>query len=284
MRNTEEMLSLIQRVALKLQVKAVAMNGSRANLNAPKDKFQDYDIVYFVNTSQMKQLIQHRDWLDNFGKQLIMQVPGDFEPDQITYDEFFTFLMLFEDGNRIDLGLCPINKIKQWQANDPVGSILYDPKHILPTNLLTNGQTYYQKKPSQLEFDNCCNEFWWVSTYVVKGLVRKELFYASDHFYQNCFQEYLKMVSYLAASNYNYQIDVGKNHKYLLKYVQDAEAKRIRGILNLHDFNSIKKALLTMQKAFNDYASIFAYENNYQYDQLLGERITRYSMQQLNTN
>lgn len=282
MRDTETMLSLIHQVALKLHVKAVAMNGSRTNSSTPKDKFQDYDIVYFVDADQMKQLIQHRNWLDDFGERLIMQVPGDFEPEKITYNDFFTFLMLFEDGNRIDLGLCPVTKIQEWQANDPVGTILYDPEHILPTDLLDDGQIYLQKKPSQLEFNNCCNEFWWVSTYVVKGLARKELFYASDHFYQNCFQEYLKMVSYWVTSQHNYQIDVGKNHKYLLNYISTDEAKKVQGMLNLHNLDVIKESLLAMQSSFNDYAATFAQQNNYQYDQLIGKNVIEYSKQQLN--
>ncbi|GBD61356.1 Aminoglycoside adenylyltransferase [Tetragenococcus halophilus subsp. halophilus] len=50
MRSATEMMDLILETAQKLpEVKAVAMSGSRANKNIPKDNFQDFDIVYIVD-------------------------------------------------------------------------------------------------------------------------------------------------------------------------------------------------------------------------------------------
>ena len=43
MRTETEMLDVILQTAKTLQVKAVAMSGSRACPKAPKDEFQDYD-------------------------------------------------------------------------------------------------------------------------------------------------------------------------------------------------------------------------------------------------
>ncbi len=49
MRSEQEMLDLILDTARKDErIRAVMMNGSRANPNAPRDFFQDFDIVYFV--------------------------------------------------------------------------------------------------------------------------------------------------------------------------------------------------------------------------------------------
>ena len=49
MRSEAEMMKLILDYARANEdVRAVMMNGSRANPNAPKDLFQDYDIVFFV--------------------------------------------------------------------------------------------------------------------------------------------------------------------------------------------------------------------------------------------
>lgn len=49
MRAETEMLNLILQTAKTIQVEAVAMSGSRTNQNAPKDEFQDYDVVYVVD-------------------------------------------------------------------------------------------------------------------------------------------------------------------------------------------------------------------------------------------
>jgi aminoglycoside 6-adenylyltransferase len=49
MRSESEILELILNTARRDErVRAVIMNGSRINPNAPKDFFQDYDVVYLV--------------------------------------------------------------------------------------------------------------------------------------------------------------------------------------------------------------------------------------------
>ncbi|MFN3333480.1 MAG: aminoglycoside 6-adenylyltransferase, partial [Caldilinea sp.] len=49
MRSEQEMLDLILSVAeADEHIRAVIMNGSRTDPNAPRDIFQDYDIVYVV--------------------------------------------------------------------------------------------------------------------------------------------------------------------------------------------------------------------------------------------
>ena len=63
MRTEPEMLDLILQTAKVLQVDAVAMSGSRTNPNAPKDEFQDYDVVYIVEN--LDALVADLSWLDS---------------------------------------------------------------------------------------------------------------------------------------------------------------------------------------------------------------------------
>jgi len=53
MRTDQEMLELILRTVKKLQVDAVALSGSRTDTKAPKDEFQDYDLVYVVDNLRL---------------------------------------------------------------------------------------------------------------------------------------------------------------------------------------------------------------------------------------
>ncbi len=281
MRSNKEILDLTLKIAKKNHVEAIALNGSRANQNSRKDKFQDYDIVYFVETNQMQKLLKHRGWLKEFGQTIVMQVPGDFDSEPNDGYDFFTFLMLFKDGNRIDLGLCPLDKISQWQKNDPIGQVLYDPRHLLPDNLMSSDEIYYQNKPTKKEFLETCNEFWWVSTYVVKGIKRKEMLYATDHFYQNCFQEFLKIVGFAVAQKYDYQINLGKNHKYLFDCLTEDEIEQIKQILNMSDYQQITDSLLLMQELFNNYAQQFSEASGYDYDSTEAVNVMEYTSKQL---
>ena len=96
MRTETEMFDVILQTAKVLQVDAVAMSGSRTNPKAPKDEFQDYDVVYIME--DLDGLIADLAWLDRFGKRLIEQYN--------VLEHRRLYLMLFEDGNRIDLTLC----------------------------------------------------------------------------------------------------------------------------------------------------------------------------------
>ena len=71
MRTDTEMMELIVQIAESLQVEAVALSGSRTNPRAPKDEFQDYDVVYIVEN--LNDLLSDLSWLDQFGMRLIEQ-------------------------------------------------------------------------------------------------------------------------------------------------------------------------------------------------------------------
>lgn len=71
MRTEVEMLNLILQTAKTLQVKAVAMSGSRTNQKVQIDEFQDYDVVYLVEN--FEELISDLSWLDQFGTRIIEQ-------------------------------------------------------------------------------------------------------------------------------------------------------------------------------------------------------------------
>lgn len=64
MRSEEEMMDLILNTAKKDErIRAVYMNGSRTNSSAPKDIFQDYDIVYVVK--ETASFIKDDKWINH---------------------------------------------------------------------------------------------------------------------------------------------------------------------------------------------------------------------------
>ena len=170
MRTDQEILELILETAQKLQVDVVALSGSRTDTKAPKDKFQDYDVVYVVD--DLDNLTNDLSWLDQFGKRIIEQ--------EVTLGHRRLYLILFEDGNRIDLTLCPKDHINEWVDSEAGFTVLKDEKGLFEA-YLPNPKLYWTAPPSEEEFTASCNEFWWVSAYVVKGICRKQVIYATDH-------------------------------------------------------------------------------------------------------
>ena len=178
MRNENEMMELILGVAGNDdRIRAVIMNGSRANPNATPDIFQDYDIVYVVT-----EITPFRDdpaWLDQFGERMIMQRPDDMSDTLAGDDDPYAFLMQFADGNRIDLTLFPVGEVDEM-GEDSLSILLLDKDGIIKQFPPPSEKGYLPRPPSQKEFAHCCNEFWWVSTYVAKGLWREEITYAKS--------------------------------------------------------------------------------------------------------
>ena len=206
MRTEPEILDLIFRTAKTLQVEAIAISGSRTNSQAPQDEFQDYDVVYVVD--DLGNLTNDLSWLDQFGKRLIEQ--------EVTLGHRRLYLMLFEDGNRIDLTLCPKQQIQEWVDSEADYTVLKDDKGLFES-YLPSPKRYWTNPASQTDFEKACNEFWWVSAYVVKGICRNQLIYATDHLYRICQQELLKVLAWQVASDRGV-VDIGKNYKYLFQY------------------------------------------------------------------
>lgn len=125
MRTEQEMLDLVLKTAREDEnIRLVGMNGSRANPRAPRDRFQDFDIVYLVR--DMEPYIRDRGWIDRFGPRVILQTPEDMALFPATLGGWFTYLMQFEDGNRIDLMLIPVGDTEKYLHNDSQTVILLD--------------------------------------------------------------------------------------------------------------------------------------------------------------
>ena len=170
MRIDQEILELILETAKKLQVDAVALSGSRTNQKVQTDEFQDYDLVYVVD--DIDNLTSDLSWLDQFGKRIIEQ--------EVTLGHRRLYLMLFEDGNRIDLTLCPKDHINEWVDSEAGFTVLVNEKGSFES-YSPSPQRFWIHPASETDFEKSCNEFWCVSAYVVKGICRKQVIYTTDH-------------------------------------------------------------------------------------------------------
>jgi aminoglycoside 6-adenylyltransferase len=194
MRSEQEMLAIIIDTAKNDdRIRAVMMNGSRVNPNAKRDTFQDFDIIYFVTDIDFFK--NNFSWIGQFGEIMILQMPEAMEDPPPMNDGHFAYLMQFTDGNRIDLTLFPLAKLHEFQA-ESLSLMLLDKDAIFETLPSPNDSDYIPKPPTAKNFSDCCNEFWWVSTYVAKGLWREELIYAKYMLDNVMREELMKMLTW----------------------------------------------------------------------------------------
>ena len=272
MRTEIEMLDVILKTAETLQVEAVAMSGSRTNPKTQKDEFQDYDAVYVVD--DLDNLTSDLSWLDQFGKRIIEQ--------EVRLEHRRLYLMLFEDGNRIDLTLCPKDHIQEWVDSEADYTVLKDEKGLFES-YTTSPQRFWTNPASAIDFENACNEFWWVSAYVVKGICRNQIIYAIDHLYGICQQELLKVLSWQVASDRG-KIDIGKNYKYLFNYLPAEKEKQFSNLLDFSSLDEIPQSLFATMELFHQEAQVLAHKMGFDYDIEVAEKMIQYAEERLETN
>ena len=265
MRTEPEILDLIFQTAKTLQVEAIAMSGSRTNSQAPQDEFQNYDVVYVVD--DLDNLTNDLSWLDQFGKRVIEQ--------EVTLGHRRLYLMLFEDGNRIDLTLCPKQQIQEWVDTEANYTVLKDDKGLFES-YPPSPMRYWTNPASQTDFEKACNEFWWVSAYVVKGICRNQLIYATDHLYGICQQELLKVLAWQVASDRGV-VDIGKNYKYLFQYLPTEKEKEFSNLLDFSSLDKITQSLLATMQLFHQEAQSLAQKMGFDYDKEVAEKMIEYA-------
>lgn len=265
MRIETEMLDLILQTAKTLQVKAIAMSGSRTNQKVQTDEFQDYDVVYIVD--DLDNLTSDLSWLDQFGKRLIEQ--------HVQLDHRRLYLMLFEDGNRIDLTLCPKEHIQEWVDSEAGFTVLEDKKGLFES-YSPSPKRFWIHPATETDFKNSCNEFWWVSAYVVKGICRKQVIYAADHLYGICQQELLNLLAWQVAADKG-TVDVGKNYKYLFNYLPAEKEKKFLNLLDFSSLDKITQSLFTTMQLFHKEAQFLAQKIGFDYDKEVAEKMIEYA-------
>ena len=269
MRTDQEILGLILETAKKLQVDAVALSGSRTNPKVQTDEFQDYDLVYVVD--DIDNLTSDLSWLDQFGKRIIEQ--------EVTLGHRRLYLMLFEDGNRIDLTICPKEHINEWVASEADYTVLVDEKGLFES-YSPSPERFWIHPASNSDFEKSCNEFWWVSAYVVKGICRKQIIYATDHLYGICQQELLKILAWQIASDRG-AVDIGKNYKYLFNYLPIEKEKEFSALLDFSSLDKITQSLLATMEFFHQEAQYLAQKMGFKYEKEVAERMIEYAKEKL---
>jgi aminoglycoside 6-adenylyltransferase len=221
MRTEQEMLELILGVAkVDERIRAVYMNGSRANPNVAKDRYQDYDIVYVV--TETATFLADKSWISVFGDFAMVQEPDSNDlgwGQDFDFNRSYGWLMLFTDGTRIDLHIEIKNAMLEGYTTDSLTVPLLDKDGILPPIPSANDQDYWVKPPAKPYYDGCCNEFWWCLNNVAKGIARDELPYVME-MYNHYVRDMLnRLLEWYIGMHHDFSVSSGKMGKYYKKYL-----------------------------------------------------------------
>ncbi len=266
MRTEQQMLDLILETAkCDERIRVVVMNGSRVNPHAPRDPFQDFDIVYIVK--DVAPFRHNLEWIQRFGELMILQMPEEMGDPPPSGEGFFTYLMQFMDGNRIDLGLFTLSQWRQrGKDRDSLSLLLLDKDRIIDPFPPADESSYLPKPPTAKQFADCCNEFWWVSPYVAKGLWRQEILYARAMFDEVLRDgQLMKMLGWHIGVKTGFQVSPGKLGKYFQKYLEPELWEMLLNTFSDASYENTWDALFTMGDIFRRIAIPIAGQFGFEY-------------------
>ena len=259
MRSSEEIQRLIIDTAENDdRIRAILLNGSRANHKIPSDKYQDFDIVYIVD--DLASFNSDLSWTNVFGDKLIWQLPDDMVVGAKNEKKggSFALLMLFKDGNRIDLTLLSKDKIETVYQADSLTVVWLDKDNIFSNVDSPNDTDYLVKEPGEKEFLDTCNEFWWVCTYVAKGLVRNEIIYSKEMLETAVRPMFMNVIAWHIGTETNFSVSVGKGGKFMKGFLSPALYNRILQTYSDHVLENNWNALFLMMNVFGELAGTIA--------------------------
>jgi len=305
MRTEQEMFDLVLTVARQdARVRAVYMNGSRANPNAPKDIFQDYDIVYVV--TETTSFLRDENWVRVFGELIMMQEPDknhygllpggsngaqnqreldedyEIEGGVQTHDTVckrvtsYGYLMLFADGNRIDLHIQTKDAMQAVYLHDKLTVPLLDKDNCLPAIPPATDVDYQVRRPSEAEYLSSCNDFWWCLQNVAKGIWRDELPYAKAMFEKPVRVQLDAMVSWWIGMQHDFNLSAGKMGKYFKKYLPENYWEMYKSSYSSGDYHDFWESIFVTCKLFRTLALEVGRHLSFSYPEADDRNMTAY--------
>ncbi len=251
-------------------VLASILTSSRANASSNVDELSDYDVALYVRDSS-KYL--NDDWLTTFGDVLIKWP----EQPQTTFDKnWITRLVLFQNKTRIDFQITT-NALIPPSDYDFGYQVLVDKENIATNFPKATLSEQIIKKPTQAEFATLINDYYWDSTYVIKNIIRGDLFYAKYMFDSVMRFEYFeKMIEWYIGSANSWSVGTNKHGRDFQKYLDQSTWDEIQQTFAGADLQQTKTAFYKMNELFNRLAKFVAKDLNYKFPDDLVEHMNRY--------
>jgi aminoglycoside 6-adenylyltransferase len=258
-------------------IRAVLLEGSRADPRGTIDEWSDYDVA-FVTRSNEPYL--RAEWfagfVSQFGEVALAQTPDDPVLFDDAHDplEHYAYLTQYADGLRLDLTFETAAYVRGVTL-DSASAVLVDKDggfaHVDPSD-----RDYWVKLPGNGAFHGCCNEFWWTAPYVAKAVARGQAIAALELLGKVVRPQFARMLTWLAGANGGPATTVGKHGTEVGAHVPAELYSALLASYPRADLAEIRFALDELVRAFPSVAQGVANALGYVYDAREGERASAF--------
>lgn len=258
-------------------IRVVLLTSSRANERKKIDRLSDYDIELYV--TNLKPYTDN-EWLQHFGKILIVLS----EKRVLLGAEQQIEMVIYEAGTKIDFTIIPMDILKKiidlpclpdW-LNDGYKVIL-DKDGITDTMRQPSFKAYIPQKPTDQEYQELINEFWWELMYVAKNLARNEILpakYSSDYVIR--YKILLKMLEWYVQIKRDWEQQTGFAGKGIMKLLDEDELNQLNSIFAGAGIPKNWDALYKTISFFRKISRAVAHDLGYRYPEELDRKVSEY--------
>lgn len=249
---------LIQFTNKHESIRALVLQGSYVNENAPLDIFSDLDPLFYV--TDVNEFIHDLSWKNEFGEVICNW--GDAW-DMKDGQKGYTRLTLYKDGFKLDFGFQHIS-LAQYANDMPLYQVIIDKDNIVPKREVSDERKFYVTPPTEKEFNDILLDFFFDTSYVVKSIYREELFF--EKFMENILHNKIfELLKWYIGTTHNYQVNIGSMGRYFKRYLTNEEKTMLQNTYPNHTKQEQVKALYAMFELVRYLGKKIASHHNFTY-------------------
>jgi aminoglycoside 6-adenylyltransferase len=255
-------------------IQALALVGSSARGDHPADEWSDIDLVMI--TLNPDHYLQSIDWLPAICDPWITTVERD------AMGNIVERRVLFQNGIDVDFIVLSGDRLQAF-LEEPLSSIigrgmrvLVDKGDILSSLRVDRPNGNQCLPPSQAEFSELVNDFWFHTVWTAKKIKRGELWTA-----KSCCDVYMKRLLLTMIEWHTHSLEDGRNEtwyhgRFIEQWASTSVVERLRVVFAHYDEADICKALLNSMALFDQLGIETARQFNYLYPDDEAKSITEW--------
>lgn len=270
--NQDEVISALKRWAESNDnVRVLVLTSSRSGkTDASIDQFSDYDVVVYVNSLDN---FQNDDWLTFFGNVL---AKWPLKPESKFGENWITRLVIFENRTRIDFQITTETNTPPFDY-DLGYSVIIDKDGFTKDFPEPTKTKHLIKKPTEREFSEMVNAFFWDATYIPKYLYRGDLFYSTYMLDVDLrFSHLEKMIEWYIGCQNDWKVNTNVHGRLFPKYLDKNTWKNIEETFAGADKEEVWKAFFKLVEVFTTLAKIVAENCGYRYPEDQEKKMMNY--------
>jgi aminoglycoside 6-adenylyltransferase len=251
-------------------IRAIIVNGSRGDPGRVPDDLSDYDVAVLMRNPES---VKDDRWISRFGDIMVRwpMTPGD-----TGLPGWITQLVLFRSGLRIDFQFGS-TKTGSIECAGPFHCVLVDRDQLTEAIERRDVPGTSIDPPTEDEFIDRINAFWWDIPYVAKALRRDELDYARYIMDGDTrFEKLHPLIRWKIGMEHGSSTDVGIFGRWFQRYLDDNVWARYLETFSGADSDDQWRAMFAMCRFVEELGTEIAGHYGFEYPDETGEMVTEY--------